>query len=314
MTARPSVALIGAGAMGSNHARTLALSQRCDFSVIVDRDAVRARAVAEMYGATAATEVEAALECDAIVVVTPTQAHIDVAAQILEAGKPALVEKPLAATLADTQRLLDIAEAKDVPLQCGFVERYNPAITTGFSLMDEAPIYVKAVRHSPPAPRITTSVVSDLLIHDIDLAIRCAYSHQVEHLSGDQWTPAGTTIAETADCIVRFSDGMIANLSSSRASQRKIRYFDIGLPHQLIQIDLLRRTISVYRHVRHEMGDSGNYRAETVVDIPFVQHSGEPLALQLDHFLDVVEGKADHAAERATILAAHTVAFAVENL
>ncbi len=314
MTSRPKLALVGAGAMGANHARTLALSGRCDFTVIVDRDLVRARAIGETYGVAAAADIEAALACDAIVVVTPTQVHVDVAEQVLLAGKPALVEKPLAANLADTQRLLKIAEEKDVPLQCGFVERYNPAITTGFKLMDEAPIYVKAVRHSPPAPRITTSVVSDLLIHDIDLAIRCAQTHEVKTISGDQWNPPGSPIAETADCILRFTDGMIANLSSSRASQRKIRYFDIGLPHQLVQIDLLRRTISVYRHVRHEMGDSGNYRAETVVDIPFVQHSGEPLALQLDHFLDIVDGKADHIEERATILAPHMVAFAVEDL
>ena len=78
----------------------------------------------------------------------------------------------------------------------------------------------------------------------------------------------------------------------------------------MIELDLLRQDISVYRHVRHEQlgGASTTYRAETVIDIPFVRHAGEPLALQFEHFLDLVEGRADAEVERCRVLPAHELA------
>jgi predicted dehydrogenase len=124
------------------------------------------------------------------------------------------------------------------------------------------------------------------------------------------WRPPESSTAEIADCTIRFAGGTVATLSASRVSQRKVRSLTIATASQLIELDLLRQDISVYRHVRHEQigGPSTTYRAQTVVDIPFVRHAGEPLALQFEHFLDLVEGRADGEAERRRVLPAHALA------
>jgi hypothetical protein len=107
---------------------------------------------------------------------------------------------------------------------------------------------------------------------------------------------------------------MVATLSSSRLSQRKVRSLTVTTPSQLVELDLLRQDVSVYRHIRHEQlgGQSTTYRAETVVDIPFVRHAGEPLALQFEYFLDLAEGRIDADLERRRLLPAHEIASRVE--
>src|SRR5262249_10139963 len=149
-------------------------------------------------------------------------------------------------------------------------------------------------------PMASSNVVTDLLIHDIDTALRLSNDGSQPKVAGTLWAPDGSTGPEIADCVMQFSNGMVANLSSSRWSQRKIRELRVATDQWLYEIDLLRVSVTVYKHVRHwaEFGDSRSYRAETVVDVPFIRHSGEPLGLQLDHFLDLVEGTRDAAAER----------------
>lgn len=308
------LALIGAGAMGSNHARVASTSEDLELALVIDQDLRRATALAQNLGAQASDNPTAASDCDLAIVVTSTQTHYEVAKDLIVAGLPMLVEKPLAATLEQTRELLALADTNNSALMCGFVERYNPAITTAFSLVDESPLFIKAVRHSPPAPRITTSVISDLLIHDLDLAVQFAASPVAQH-SGMTWAPQGSEVDEIAEAIVRFESGMLANVSANRTSQRKIRYFDIGMEHGLIQVDMLRRTVTVYKHVHHEVmgADSkSTYRAETVMDIPFVHHTGEPLALEHKKLVALVRGEADPATERATIAPAHELAYAID--
>jgi predicted dehydrogenase len=193
---------------------------------------------------------------------------------------------------------------------CGFVERFNPVLATALSVMEGPPVHVVAIRHSPPAERIISGVVSDMLIHDLDLAVQIAGDQEVADVVSTLWRPPGSATAEIADCTIRFAGGTVATLSASRVSQRKIRSLTIATATQLIELDLLRQDISVYRHVRHEQlgGASTTYRAETVIDIPFVRHAGEPLALQFEHFLDLVDGRADPEVERRRVLPAHDLA------
>ncbi|HYL70511.1 MAG TPA: Gfo/Idh/MocA family oxidoreductase, partial [Candidatus Dormibacteraeota bacterium] len=170
--ALPRIALVGAGAMGSNHARVIAESGVAELGVVIDIDADRARSLGERFGCPTATDVDAASSCDAAVVATPTSLHLPHARQLLDAGKPLLVEKPIAPALAQTRELVRASQSAGTPLMCGFVERFNPVVTTVLSLLDETPVHIVTLRHSPQTPRSTLTVVLDLLIHDIDLAIR----------------------------------------------------------------------------------------------------------------------------------------------
>jgi predicted dehydrogenase len=309
------VALVGVGAMGSHHARVIGTAMRARLYAVVDRDLQRASAVAERIGCLATTDLEVAARSDAVVVATPTEAHLEVALELLAAGRPLLVEKPLAPDLGSVQRMVKESEARDVPVMCGFVERFNPVIAAAGQVIDAPPIHMVALRHSPPAERITSSVVADMLIHDIDLAVHFAAGAEAAGVTATTWAPPGG-VTDIADCTIRFSTGMLATLSASRRSQRKVRAFTIVTPDALVELDLLRQDVTVYRHVGHEQlgGTTTTYRAQTVVDIPFVRHAGEPLALQFEHFLDLVEGRVDAGSERRRLLPAHAIAARIETV
>ena len=308
------VALVGVGAMGSHHARVIGNSGRARLYAVVDQNLDQATAMADRIGCLATSDLDVAARADAVVVATPTEHHLEVAMQLLAAGRPLLVEKPLAPDLESVRTLLAEAERLDVPLLCGFVERFNPVIAAAMDSLTAPPVHLVSIRHSPPAPRIASSVVADMLIHDLDLAVGFADLADVETLTSSTWTPPGASVSEIADCTIRFAGGMMATLSASRRSQRKVRSFMISTEAELVELDLLRQDVTIYRHIRHEQigGASTTYRAETVVDIPFVRQTGEPLALQFEYFLDMVEGRVDLKAERQRMLPAHELADRVE--
>jgi predicted dehydrogenase len=218
--------------------------------------------------------------------------------------------------LETSRALVACAERRGVPLMCGFVERFNPVVATMRTLLDEEPVHIVGLRHSPETPRSTLSVVFDLLIHEIDLALCYMGGSRPSRVCGATSTAGRDPIMEVADCLLQFPGGAIATLSASRASQRKVRTQLVSTSTALYDVDLLRQDLTVYRHRAHAQGvgagQAAGYRAETVIDIPFVRHTGEPLALQFAHFLELVSGRSDPCAERNSILPAHEVAAAIE--
>lgn len=302
------VAVIGAGAMGSKHARTVAESGRAELAVIVDADGARAQRLAEAHGGRWTTSVEH-LSADAAIVATPTTLHSDIAMDLLDGHHPILVEKPLASDLSSAAAMLRRAEERNVPMTCGFVERWNPAVRTALDLLEGPVMHMMSVRHSPPAPRIETDVVVDLMIHDLDLATRIFEGDAIS-VGSNAHTPVNNTLPEIADCSIRFAGGL-ASCSTSRIAQRKVRSVTLAVVDQMIEIDLIRQDVTIFQHVRHEMTEAGAYRADTIIDIPVPRHHGEPLARQFRHFVDLVDGRVDAAAERATLLRPHQLMDAV---
>lgn len=309
------VALIGAGIMGANHARVVSEAPRATLGVVIDLDLDRARQLAERYGFASSNDVSDARRCDAAILATSTPAHVEIAIDLLEQGIPLLIEKPIANNIEDVERVCATARTVGVPMACGFVERYNPVLDTAMQLLAEEPRHIITMRHSPTTPRIGDSVVYDLLIHDIDLVLRFMSGREVTRVTGVSWAPDSQRSPEIADCSALFSDGAIATLSASRIGQRKLRSVQIFTDSSLADIDLLRADLTIYRNVRQEQRDDPRaltYRAETIVDIPFVRHNGEPLARQFEHFLDLVSGQADAGEEIDGIIAPHAVAHLVE--
>jgi predicted dehydrogenase len=306
---QPRIAVIGAGGIGSQHARVVAESSECKLALVVDPDPERAE-LASAWGAAHSTDYRAATSCDIAIVAVPTPLHADIAEDLLVAGIPLLVEKPLADSPEAVARLIETATRTGTPLSCGFVERWNPVVIAAAGLLDEPLIHLTTVRHSPRNPRTTSDVVFDLLIHDLDLAIRLFGSAPVS-LRATGWRPEPTGDHEIADVILGFAGGGIASLSADRWAQRKVRNVSASTEHELLELDLVRQDITVYRHVHHELADAAGYRAETVVDIPFVRHAGEPLGLQLQHLLRLADGREDAASELSTLLAPHITAFEI---
>jgi predicted dehydrogenase len=309
------IVVYGAGAMGGNHARAVAQHPNCELAGIIDVDADRAGALARTYGAMAfpsLNDARAAGRVDGAVVATTTASHFDVCTNLVGEGVPFLVEKPITDSLETTVKLLELSKQANLVMSCGFVERFNPAVQTALQMMDEPMKHMLSVRHSPFNPRATASVIYDLLIHDIDLALAfAARNNPTSDIAGGRWYPSPSSVDEIADCVLKFESGAVASLSASRQGQRKIREIRVTTETHLFEIDLLRSNVTVYRNVMQEVVQSTGattYRAETIVDIPFVRHQGEPLAQQIGNFHGLLTGQIDADAERESLLASHIIA------
>lgn len=312
MLARPRIALVGAGAMGSRHARIVAQSDHADLGVVVDPDRVLGSRIADQFGsrwAPSLDDVDLAA-CDGVLIAAPTEHHPALAAQVLAASRPLFIEKPIAAGLPETLTIIEASRAAGTPLMCGFVERFNPAVRTARALLD-APVHIAAIRHSPYAPRMRTGVAWDLLVHDVDLVCMIFGGTPID-LEGfrAQFDPRSFEGSEdVAEVLLRFEGGGVGHVSASRVSQRKVRALHIGELDRLIEVDLLRRDVTIYRNVADQPADleGRGYRQETIIEIPEVISSAEPLAAQFSHFLGLLAGDVDADVERDSIVAAHEV-------
>jgi predicted dehydrogenase len=301
--------------MGSHHARVIAQSDRADLALLVDPRKSVGSKVAERFGTQWKPELPDLADFDAVVVAAATEAHHELAMQVLAQDTALLIEKPVADSLLKTREIIALADERDLPLVCGLLERYNPAVMTARALIEQ-PVHITATRHSPYASRIRTGVAWDLLVHDVDLAINLVGSEptSVDARLGFFHPDSAEGAEDVAETLLGFGDGAIAHVSASRMGQRKIRQLSINEPDRLIEVDLLRRDVTVYHHVSENAVDEGRgYRQQTVIEIPELVSSQEPLTTQFGHFLDVIEGTSDAAAERATILPSHEVIEAATN-
>jgi predicted dehydrogenase len=289
--------------MGANHARTVSRSAEFKLAFVVDANLERAKALAEPLGATAVSSIEDIKDVQAAVVATSTNSHYEIVENLLRLKIPVLCEKPLTPSLETTRSLIEISTKNHIPIQCGFVERFNPAFQTAKKMIDQPVIHALAVRHSPPAIRIESGIAEDLLIHDLDLALSLSNS-TVRTVMGGVYKSRTTEEHEISDCVVTLDNGAVFTLSASRMSQRKIREWRICTEKDLFEVDLLRQTVSIFENINQEVGAGG---ARTTVDYPFIERSGEPLAMQLQHFAKLLDGEMDVENERKSILASHIV-------
>jgi predicted dehydrogenase len=255
---------------------------------VYDEDRGRAEALAGRFDAVTVDSLDAiARLADAAVIATPTELHAPIAHQLIAAGVDVLVEKPIAPDVDTAQRLVDAADAAGRVLQIGHVERFNPAILELDTLL-EGVVHIEARRYSSYSPRIRDDVVTDLMIHDLDLVAMIAGSPPVDVEAMVQSTRSAS--ADIASALVLFDSGVTATLSASRVGQHKIRHIDITQKDSYVVIDLLRQDVTVQRVDQAEyLSDGGRrFRQVGVVEVPFLEHRGEPLALELAHFADCV--------------------------
>jgi predicted dehydrogenase len=304
----PRVALVGAGSMGLNHARVLAASPRVQLAAVIDPDETVGSGAAARFGTTWSAGLEALADVDAVVVAAATEYHYDIALEVIRAGLPVLVEKPVCPSLSQTEEVLAAAEAARVPFMCGFLERYNPAVLVAKQMMTE-PRFMRAERHSPYVPRIKTGVAWDLLVHDVDLISQLFGGDSPQSLAVEVGHFHPSSVPGAEDVIevgLRFANG-IGSSSASRIGQRKVRTLVVQELDRMIEIDLLRRGVTSYRHTTIESDESGRgFKQATEMEIPEII-GGEPLATQLDRFVDLIEGTIDLDDERRSVLPAHRI-------
>ena len=307
---RVRIMLIGAGAMGALHTRVITQSQDAELACVVDPDAEAGQGLAEGFRTRWVADADGFSGCDAVIVASPTSAHVDWGLRAVHDRKPALIEKPLSENVEESAHLVGEARRLQVPLMCGFLERFNPAVLTALEIIDE-PVHVVAVRHSPYAQRIKTGVAHDLLIHDVDLVLRMAGrvpDHITAHFAYCH-PKSEPHVEDVADVTLQYDDQFLASLSASRVAQHKVRTLMVAEVERSVEVDLVRQDLTVYRHVENEpLHDSGpGYRQQTIIDIPTIQRPREPLATQLDRFVAVVRGEFDAETEIDSLLAPHRV-------
>jgi predicted dehydrogenase len=231
----PRVAVVGAGAFGRNHLRVIRAGGGAELVGVVDTIPERGAAAAAEFGCAALSLEELAGHADAAVVATPTTTHAAIACRLLEAGLDLLVEKPLAAGVAEGRAIVETAARHGRILQAGHLERFNPAVEALERLVT-LPLFFEIHRLSVFTPRsLDVDVVADLMIHDLEivLALTGALPEDI-HASGIRILSEQVDIANVR---LGFANGCVANLTASRVSTERVRKLRLFQPRQYLSVD-----------------------------------------------------------------------------
>jgi len=243
------VAVVGVGHLGRHHARILASRPDVELVAVADTNRARADEIAATYGTRAVYDArDLAGLVDAVTVAVPTEEHAVVATPFLAAGIPALVEKPLARSLAEADAMIAAAAQARVALAVGHTERFNPAVDAARPLLSD-PRFIEVHRLGAfPDRSLDIDVVFDLMIHDLDVVLSLVGADvaSIEAVG----VPVLTGRVDLANARLRFTNGCIANLTASRISRdrvRKIRFFQ---PAAYVSIDYAAQKVEHYRLVK----------------------------------------------------------------
>jgi predicted dehydrogenase len=281
---RLRVAVVGVGHLGRHHARILAELDGVELVGVADTDIERARQVAEAARTQATADFREFLgRADAVTVAVPTASHLDAALPFLERGVPVLVEKPLALTLDEADRMMAAAARSGAMLAVGHTERHNPAVAAARSIVDR-PRFIEVHRLGVfPDRSLDIDVVFDLMIHDLDV-VASLVGQDVVSIEA-VGVPVLTNRIDIANVRLRFADGCIANLTASRISRDRVRKIRIFQADAYISIDYAAQELEVYRLARRE-----GMRPSIEGGQVNVPHE-EPLRRELADFRDAIIGR-----------------------
>ncbi len=239
-------AVVGVGYLGRFHAEKFAVLPEAELVAIADIDPAAARRVAQKLGIRAVTDYRELLDqVDAVSIVVPTPQHYTVTSDFLNHGVHVLLEKPITATLAQAQALVELATRRQRVLQIGHLERFNPAVLAMAGSVAQ-PLFIEVHRLSPFQPRGTdVSVVLDLMIHDIDIVLELVNS-PIRRIDASG-APVLSADIDIANVRIQFENHCVANLTASRVSlkaERKLRLFQRDA---CITVDFRNRKLGIYR-------------------------------------------------------------------
>ncbi|MFB6075084.1 MAG: Gfo/Idh/MocA family oxidoreductase [Haloarculaceae archaeon] len=278
--------VVGVGSMGQHHARVYAHHDNVSLVGVADADAGAAQRIAAEYDTDPLATEDLLEVVDAVSVVVPTRYHYEVARKALYRDVDVLVEKPLVKEPAEGARLVDLANERDRVLQVGHVERFNPAIRTLRDVLtDEEVIGIEAQRLGPPVDRDSTdSVVRDLMVHDLDIALSL--------VDGDVASVAATGARDGQHVVahLQFEGDVVGQFTASRVTQQKVRRLAVTTEDCRINVDYADQDVEIHRlsvPAYVETDGDVRYRHESVIERPTVEN-GEPLAKELDEFVEAV--------------------------
>ena len=242
--AKVKVGIVGCGIMGGFHTKVASDLKEAKLIGIFDADAPRAQEIANKYATTNFESIEKLInEVDALIIAAPTSTHFELAKLALEKGRHLLVEKPLTLESATAELLAKLAEQKKLVLAVGMIERFNPAFSKAYSIVKREKILSFNIQRFSPFPeRISdASVVWDMMIHDIDIALTLNKSG-VDSIKAEGKKLLSGKLDEATSTIY-FKDGTIAKISCSRAKNDKYRFMSIITDHSIYEVDMLAKKL-----------------------------------------------------------------------
>jgi predicted dehydrogenase len=289
-----SCGVVGVGSLGQHHARIYASLPGAELAGIFETDDARAAEICAKYSCRRfATLEELGEACDAVSVVVPTDKHAVVALPLLARKCHLLIEKPLCASLEEAEQVLAAAQKNQCLVQVGHIEHFNPVMSFLEKEVDR-PAYITAERLAPYQTRGTeVGVVLDLMIHDIGITLALVKS-PIKRIDSVGINVLSKT-EDIANARIEFENGCVANLSASRMSMKKNREIRVFQDNAYLSLDfmnqkghLVKKSDIIAYGVKAKIGlvKAGDYSAVPVHEIPI--EKGEPLALELAHFVESV--------------------------
>ena len=279
------IGVIGVGSLGQHHARVCTELPNAELAGVADIDPERGREIAGRHKVPFFADHRDLLkQVDAVSIVVPTTMHHQIARDALAAGKHVLVEKPITATVGQAEELLKLAGSRNLKLQSGHIERFNPAFKAAAAHIHD-PKFIECLRISPFGGRNTdVPVVLDLMIHDIDIVLSLVNS-ELERVSA-----IGTSLVsgreDIANARLEFRNGCVASLTASRISGKKERRMRFFQEDSYISVDLLNPGVRVHRLKGDPRGVSDLSQAMELIE-PKIDKV-EQLKAELSAFVDCI--------------------------
>lgn len=276
--------------MGAHHARVYAELPEVDLVGIADADWDRATEIAQKYGARPLNKAALLQAVEAVSIAVPTQYHAEFVRDALEAETHVLVEKPFVDDVEEGHKLTTLADKRDLRLQVGHIERFNPAVETLQDVIAGMDVLtIDARRLGPPVDRENTdSVVQDLMIHDVDILLSLIDADVTDT------TAAAVDGEPHVSTTLKLDNGVLGRLAASRITHRKVRQLTVTAKECQVTVDYLTQSVEIHRQsLPQYVEDNGDvrYRSESIIERPQV-NSGEPLRNELESFVEAVRSGA----------------------
>ncbi|HQI95554.1 MAG TPA: Gfo/Idh/MocA family oxidoreductase [Syntrophorhabdus sp.] len=257
------MALVGCGHMGKIHLQKLSSFDEIQIVGIVDVDTKRANDLAQPINVPAFNNYKKLLgNVDGVIIATPTETHYQIAKDFLKSGTHILLEKPITSRQDQAQELIDLAQTRQLILQVGFLERFNPAFSKILPIIKK-PLLIESRRSSEFTGRSTDiDVVLDLMIHDIDLILSIVREDVCDIRA--QGVSFITDKLDMASARIEFSNGCIADLNASRISSKKERTLTVFEGNQIFFIDLLNRRVVYSAKEQNKDIDTEEYTVDPI--------------------------------------------------
>jgi len=286
MSQKIKTAVIGAGHLGKEHARVYHSLEQCDLVAVCDTNESGGRVIAGKYGARYTKDYRELLgEVEAVSVATPTINHHETTCAFLEAGVAVLVEKPISRTLEEADEMIRLAEAKNVVLQVGHIERFNPAFQALQRELTD-PKFFEAHRMGIFTMRsLDIDVVMDLMVHELDIIATLTDSEVVKIEAVG--IPILTQKIDLANARLEFANGAIANITASRVSAERLRKLRVFQPNEYYSLDYAEQQVGMFKLTPPKTAGALPEIVAQGLDIA----KREPLLAEIESFVYAVSAK-----------------------